>query len=139
MLRRLLPLLLLAPLGSLANTFELKGESAKGEATYKTNCATCHGDKGHGDGVAAAALNPKPAAFNDPERAKSITDESLYKVITEGGAAIGKSPVMVAWKGSLNDQQIRDVAAYVKTLMPAPAAAPAPAAPGKGKAAKPKK
>lgn len=33
---------------------------AKGKASYETNCAACHGDKGLGDGVAAAALEPKP-------------------------------------------------------------------------------
>lgn len=140
LLSSLLPLAVLCPLAATATSFELKGEAVKGEATFKANCASCHGDKGAGDGVAAAALNPKPAAFTDPERMKSVTDESLYKVISEGGASIGKSPLMVAWKPMLNDQQIRDVAAYVKTLMPAPAA-PAPAkAEAKGKGAKaPKK
>ncbi len=33
---------------------------AKGKASYEMNCATCHGDKGLGDGVAAAGLEPKP-------------------------------------------------------------------------------
>ena len=31
-----------------------------GKASYETNCATCHGAKGRGDGDAAAALDPKP-------------------------------------------------------------------------------
>jgi mono/diheme cytochrome c family protein len=143
MLRRLtlLPLTLLVPLAALAEPFELKGDAARGEAPYKANCLACHGEKGAGDGAAAAALNPKPAAFNSAERMKGVTDASLYKVISEGGASIGKSPLMVAWKGMLNDQQVRDVAAYVKTLMPAPAAPPAPAKPeAKAKGAKaPKK
>lgn len=33
---------------------------AKGKASYETNCASCHGQKGAGDGVAAEALDPKP-------------------------------------------------------------------------------
>jgi mono/diheme cytochrome c family protein len=33
---------------------------AKGKASYETNCAACHGDRGLGDGVAASALEPKP-------------------------------------------------------------------------------
>jgi mono/diheme cytochrome c family protein len=33
---------------------------AKGKASYEMNCATCHGDKGLGDGMAAAGLEPKP-------------------------------------------------------------------------------
>lgn len=31
-----------------------------GEAAYKTNCATCHGDKADGNGPAGGAMNPKP-------------------------------------------------------------------------------
>ncbi len=33
---------------------------SKGKASYETNCATCHGAKGRGDGDAAVALDPKP-------------------------------------------------------------------------------
>lgn len=33
---------------------------AKGKASYETNCASCHGHRGLGDGVGAAALDPKP-------------------------------------------------------------------------------
>lgn len=33
---------------------------AKGKASYETNCASCHGAKGAGDGEVAAALDPKP-------------------------------------------------------------------------------
>ncbi len=32
-----------------------------GRTLYKTQCSPCHGDKGKGDGPAAAALTPKPA------------------------------------------------------------------------------
>lgn len=33
---------------------------AHGAKLFKTNCAMCHGEKGLGDGVAGAGLNPKP-------------------------------------------------------------------------------
>ncbi len=32
----------------------------KGKASFDANCASCHGAKGEGDGVAASALDPKP-------------------------------------------------------------------------------
>ncbi|MFL5320727.1 MAG: urate hydroxylase PuuD [Myxococcaceae bacterium] len=57
-------------------------------------CISCHGAAGQGDGLAAAALNPKPRNFTDPEWQKSVTDEHLKKIILEGGAAVGKSPMM---------------------------------------------
>ncbi|GMU62564.1 MAG: cytochrome c [Myxococcales bacterium] len=105
-----------------ADKFELKGDAAKGEATYKTMCVSCHGEKGDGNGPAGAALNPKPTNFTDAANAERLTDEYAYKIIKEGGAAVGKSPLMVAWSGSLKDDQLRDVAAFVLKFKPAKAA-----------------
>ncbi len=100
-----------------AGKFELKGDAAKGEVTFKTMCAACHGETGKGDGAAAAALNPKPADFTDAKRAAAATDEYVYKMVKDGGAANGKSPMMTPWGPVLNDdQKVRDVAAYVRTL-----------------------
>lgn len=97
--------------------FVLKGNAQKGSETFKTMCSACHGDSGKGDGPAAAALTPKPADFTDPKRAGEATDEFIYKMVKEGGAANGKSPLMVAWGPVLNDdQKVRDVAAYVRSL-----------------------
>jgi mono/diheme cytochrome c family protein len=61
---------------------------------FSTRCATCHGQDGKGDGPAAQALNPKPRNYSDPEWQKSVTDAQIKKTIVEGGAAVGKSPLM---------------------------------------------
>ncbi len=128
---------LLALTGSADAPFELKGDAAKGETHYKTLCIACHGEKGDGNGPAGAAMNPKPGNFTDPANSERITDEWVYKMVKNGGAANGKSAMMVAWSGALNDQQVRDVSAYVLKFKPAKAApakaAPAPAAPAKKK------
>jgi high-affinity iron transporter len=101
--------------------FELKGDAAKGATTFKTLCGSCHGESGKGDGAASAALSPKPCNFTDPINADRLTDEHVYKTIKDGGAAVGRSPLMVAWSSTLKDDQIRDVAAYVLSFKPAPA------------------
>lgn len=62
--------------------------------TFATLCSTCHGADGKGDGPAAANLNPKPRNYTDKAWQASVTDEQLAKVILEGGAAVGKSPLM---------------------------------------------
>jgi mono/diheme cytochrome c family protein len=62
--------------------------------TFSTLCVTCHGADGKGDGVAAANLNPKPRNYTDKAWQASVTDDQLAKVILEGGAAVGKSPLM---------------------------------------------
>ncbi len=61
---------------------------------WDTLCVSCHGKTGVGDGPAAAALNPKPRSFGDAEWQGKVTDEHLAKVIVEGGAAAGLSPLM---------------------------------------------
>lgn len=63
---------------------------------FKTRCAVCHGEGGHGDGPGAAALNPKPRNYADAEWQKSVTDEQIKNTIVHGGAAVGKSPIMPA-------------------------------------------
>lgn len=111
-----------------AKKFALTGDAAKGQAKFKELCASCHGDAGKGDGAAAAALTPKPTNFTDAAHAATVTDEYVYNMIKEGGAANGKSPLMASWKAALNDAQLMDVATYVRSLgkaAAAPAAAPA--------------
>jgi mono/diheme cytochrome c family protein len=61
---------------------------------FAQRCVTCHGASGKGDGVGAAALNPKPRNYTDKEWQKSVTDETLKKIIVGGGPAAGKSPLM---------------------------------------------
>ena len=65
-----------------------------GELVFNTRCATCHGTRGHGDGPAAQALNPKPRDYTDPAWQKSVSDAQIKKTIVEGGAAVGKSSLM---------------------------------------------
>jgi len=67
---------------------------AEARSIFDTRCVTCHGASGAGDGAAAAALNPKPRNYADKAWQDSVKDEDLAKAILEGGAAIGKSPLM---------------------------------------------
>lgn len=97
--------------------FKITGDPAKGEAAYKMYCALCHGATGAGDGIGAAALNPKPRALNDKAYMDTLTDEHIFKVIKEGGASVGKSHLMTAWGAVLKtDEAIHDVSAYVRSL-----------------------
>ncbi len=64
--------------------------------TFHTLCVTCHGESGHGDGVAAANLNPKPRNYTDKKWQASVTDDQIRQIILNGGAAVGKSPAMPA-------------------------------------------
>ena len=92
------------------------GDVAAGKAKFDQNCALCHGLEGKGDGAGAQNLNPKPRNFHDAAYMSGRTDAQLHKVIKEGGAANGFSPVMPAWGATLSDQDIDNVIAYVRTF-----------------------
>ena len=59
----------------------------KGKLLYQTNCSPCHGATGHGDGPAAAALNPKPRNHSDSTYMNKLTNEHLITLLKNGGAA----------------------------------------------------
>jgi mono/diheme cytochrome c family protein len=46
----------------------------------------------------------------------ALTDKYLFDIIKGGGASLGKSPLMPPWASQLNDQDIWNVVAYIRTL-----------------------
>jgi cytochrome c oxidase cbb3-type subunit 3 len=50
----------------------------------------------------------------------ALSDEHLFKVIKEGGPAVGKSPLMTPWGGTLSDDDIHDVVAYIRSIADPP-------------------
>lgn len=93
------------------------GDVEAGKAKFQQVCAVCHGPAGAGDGPASAGLNPKPRALNDAEWQASVDDAYLEKIITEGGPAVGKSPMMTAQRG-LSEAEVANIIAYVRSLAP---------------------
>jgi len=56
----------------------------KGKAAFAVNCMACHGEKGAGDGPAAAALNPKPRNFTSDAFKQGETPDAVFKTIAGG-------------------------------------------------------
>jgi mono/diheme cytochrome c family protein len=78
-------------------------------------CASCHGDKGRGDGPAGRFLNPPPRDFGDEEWQASITDDRLRQTIRQGGAAMGLSPAM-APHPDLSSDQVEELIRYIRSI-----------------------
>jgi len=91
-----------------------------GKQIFMQICTPCHGPEGRGDGPASASLNPKPRDLADAAYMAPLSDRYLFELISRGGIAMGKSPLMPAQTG-LAAPEIGNVIAYVKTLS-APAA-----------------
>lgn len=66
-------------------------DPARGRELYATQCASCHGSDGRGDGPAAAALDPAPTDFRDAARATQRSLFGLYNTITLGVDGTGMS------------------------------------------------
>ncbi|MDH3210900.1 MAG: cytochrome c [Myxococcales bacterium] len=99
-------------------------DASRGAANYAILCAGCHGASGDGDGPLAAALDPKPAKHSDGAYMNALSDAHLFQVIQQGGASVGKSPMMAPFGASLSDAQIRDLVAHVRSLAKNPPYSP---------------
>lgn len=73
---------------------------------YKSKCQGCHGADGK-----ASAIGKKMGAkdFSDPDVAK-LTEADLIKVTADG------KNKMPAYKGKLTDDQIKELAKYIKSM-----------------------
>ncbi len=69
-------------------------DAAQAQAIFNERCSACHGTDGTGNGPGAANLTPKPRNYRDKAWQASVTDEQIKKTIINGGAAVGKSPIM---------------------------------------------
>ena len=80
-----------------------------GMTLYQSFCSPCHGNKGKGDGVAAAALTIKPADHTSAAMLNE-TDGSLFYKISEG-----RTP-MPQYKTALTETQRWELVAFIRTL-----------------------
>ena len=85
------------------------GSTKSGKLLYVKYCVTCHGDKGKGNGIAAASLNPKPADHTSVALQSELDGSLFYKVTN------GRSP-MPQFKTTLTDAQRWSLISYIRTL-----------------------
>ena len=103
----------LVAVATLSSSSAFAAESNKAQANYQRICQNCHGERGDGKGVEAAFLRTKPKDF---AKLSNKSDEHLFKVIKEGGAAVKLSPLMRGFANELSDDEIRELVRYVQSL-----------------------
>ena len=85
----------------------------RGEVVFKTNCILCHGLMADGKGRAARMYDPPPADLTKSDK----NDDYKRMIISRGGAAMGRSEFMPVWSDQLSEQEIKDVVAYLRTVL----------------------
>ncbi len=99
------------------------GDPNVGRALYESvplpGCISCHGPTGGGE---SQTMFPGATSFADAAYQFDTngdmqvgTDLDLANVITQGAAAFGGNPAMLAF-AQLDPQQVNDVIAYIRTL-----------------------
>ncbi len=101
----------------------LPGNAEAGQAKYRRLCVDCHGADGRG-GPMGRRLRVAPRNLTDRAYIQTRSAEQLFRVIKDGGAAVGLSAAMPGFGDRLTDQEVWDTVAYVRTLAPLP---PSPA------------
>ena len=93
-----------------ANPYQGSSESvARGEQIWTSNCLSCHGPDGVGDGPASALLAKRP---------KDLTMVASPPIFPDGIMAFriakGKN-TMPAWQDSLTPDQIWDLVSFIRS------------------------
>jgi cbb3-type cytochrome c oxidase subunit III len=99
----------------LTNAVEADAASvAAGKKLFASNCASCHGETGQGDGKAGATLNPKPPSLVDATWIHGSSDGEIFNVIRDGVKDTG----MKAFASRMTAHQMWDVVNYLRSIGP---------------------
>ena len=98
---------------ALMATQSWAADAAKGKKIFDANCMVCHGEKGDGNGPAAAPLTPKPRNFTSATEMKGIDTARMKKSIVEGRPGTA----MVSFAKTLSATDIDDVIAYESSFL----------------------
>ncbi len=83
----------------------------RGRVLYQQNCVACHGERGAGDGPAAAALQPHPTNFVDAAIGSELSPFRAFNTIRVGIPGTAMAP----WP-TIADEDVWALAFYVTSL-----------------------
>lgn len=87
----------------------LIGSVSKGGQFFNTNCATCHGAKGDGNGPRGNLISPRPRNFIEGEARLALNRPAIFEAVVAGKPGTE----MLAWGRVLTDQEVANVSEYV--------------------------
>jgi mono/diheme cytochrome c family protein len=87
---------------------------AAGKKLYDSQCASCHGATGKGDGKAGALLKPTPSDLTDADWKHGQTDGEIFTIIRDGSPQTG----MRGYGSRIPANDIWNLVNYVRSIGP---------------------
>lgn len=100
----------------LCTTPAWSGNPEQGQELYQERCVLCHGPKGHGWDWDSKVDRPPVPVPNLLEILSQRSDDHLFRVIRDGGEAIGRTGFMPAFGFNMSEQELKDIVAYLRSL-----------------------
>lgn len=91
----------------------------EGQRIFKDEgCPQCHGFGGKGDGYLLRMIKEpvRMRDWTDPEAMQGLDDAYLAEITRRGGEALGKSKVMLKYGHKLDEEQIRAIVVFIRSL-----------------------
>jgi len=94
-----------------------------GQEVSEKYCAVCHNPESTSERVSNFdnLTPPAPHPFTDGNTLNQMSDADLFKIIADGGPALGKSPQTPAYRSTLTTAEIKAVVAYLRAVADAAA------------------
>jgi len=90
---------------------QVMGDARRGAELYAQQCAICHGEGGQGLDASPAAPHGAPS-LNNPVFLEAASDGFIRYAIAKGR----RGTAMPAFEGTLTEQQIDDLVAFIRSL-----------------------
>lgn len=109
---------------------EVTGRHASAYAVFQANCQRCHGEDLDGKGPDTQKVDkngkpilqqPLPPNYRDDAFMGRFKDSALRKIIRNGREKVGAGSMislMMPFGSDLNEQQLEDMVAYIRSLSP---------------------
>jgi mono/diheme cytochrome c family protein len=87
-----------------------------GKKIFQRNCKFCHGEAGHGDGVATS--NPVDSIFPYDLTKTLLTKKQIFLYVKYGGHYFGANKKdMPSWKKKYNDFKLHSISKYIDEVI----------------------
>jgi mono/diheme cytochrome c family protein len=99
-------------------------QESQGKRIFYQYCVWCHADATPAGPSNRSNLTPVPPVMNDGATLNAESNEYMQNIITLGGSAMGKSPMMPPYGKVLSADEVRAVIAFTRAIAQPPYQAP---------------